>query len=346
MMELLSCMFIFCKWAILIVLLAVGVSNVYLGDVDVSISATNMAFVTVGVFLFSYVFTYLFFNDSKPLLKRGIRAAIFVFFIGIIRLVEKYFTITVILASLGVIAFIALAAFLLRRRWNKEERGVLPCLKIAGKAAFNIGMAILFIPAFLGMIQDRDGALEIEDLEPLSRKMLEQHIEQGYDLSRDSELLTKLSWWPALDNETRAQTLVAICEIEKRELGIKGEIPVKVAPLDEGTLGMYYDEEKTIIINVAYLDRDVLECIKTVAHEVYHAHQFETIETLDFENEDVKTSHYYRKAREWKNNVDVGYIPATYSTENYQAQPIERDAREYAEARVEDYISDCTIKCG
>ncbi|MBR5479922.1 MAG: hypothetical protein IKU84_07055 [Clostridia bacterium] len=345
MMEILSWLFICCKWVILTVLLGVGVAGTYFDDIDFGISTVNMAFTIVGVMLVSYLFTYLFFGDERPLIKRGIRSVIFVFFIALLRFAERYFTIAAILVGLTLILFIALAAYLIHRRWEQDELGVLRCLKIAGKAAFNLGMVILIIPAFMGLVQDRQGAVDIEDLEPLSRKMLEQHMEQGYDLSMDSELLKALSFWPALDNETRIQTLIAMCEIEKQELGIKGKIPVKVAPLDEHTLGMYYDEEKTIIINVAHLDRNVKECIETVAHEVYHAHQFETMERLDFENEDVKTSHYYRKAREWKKNIEVGYIPALYSTENYKAQPIERDAREYAAARVEEYTNAAIVRC-
>ena len=339
MMEIFSCMFIVLKWVILGVFIAIGCSDMYFSDISFGMDATQVADLIVGVMLFSYVFTYLFFREERPIIKRGIRAAFFVFTVGLIRLAEGYFTLTAALLAIAVIIFAALVAYLIRRRLNEDKIGVLRCLKIAGKAAFNIGMVILFIPSFIGLICDRESAFSFEDLVPLSEEMLQQHMEQGYDISKDTELQEMLSSWSDLSNEERAQTIAAVCEIEKRELGIKGEVPLKIAPLDESVLGMYDEEEKAVTINVARLDRDVKECIETVAHEMYHAHQFEVMENLDFEDEDVKKSHYYRKAREWKKNVEVGYIPAVYSTENYKAQPIERDAREYAKARVEEYFN-------
>lgn len=94
-------------------------------------------------------------------------------------------------------------------------------------------------------------------------------------------------------------------------------------------------------INYGHLSSgDVSDILRTIMHEMHHAFVYYTLSTLNFESDEVKNSYYYQKAREWKEN-SKNYIHSSVSFDEYMNQPIEADARAYAEERAavyKDYI--------
>lgn len=71
---------------------------------------------------------------------------------------------------------------------------------------------------------------------------------------------------------------------------------------------------------------------------MHHAFVHYTVDSIDYKSELVQENYYYKQAREWKENTE-NYISSSTSFEEYQKQPIEADARAYAEERVEFYMT-------
>lgn len=99
------------------------------------------------------------------------------------------------------------------------------------------------------------------------------------------------------------------------------------------TCGYYIDSSKEIFINYKYLNEGELkDVLQTILHEMHHAFVHYTVENIDYESELVQDNYYYKQAREWKENTE-NYISSNINFDEYQNQPIEADARAYAEER-------------
>ena len=70
---------------------------------------------------------------------------------------------------------------------------------------------------------------------------------------------------------------------------------------------------------------------------MHHAFVHYTVENIDYDSELVQENYYYKQAREWKENTE-NYISSNTNYDEYRNQPIEADARDYAEERVEYYL--------
>lgn len=146
--------------------------------------------------------------------------------------------------------------------------------------------------------------------------------------------------WDELNVAEKERVIRSIALIEKIELGISNDVEITVSTekMSDYTCGYYIDSSKEIFINYKYLNEGELEeVLQTILHEMHHAFVHYTIENIDYESELVKDNYYYKQAREWKENVD-NYISSDSDFDEYQNQPIEADARAYAEERVAFYL--------
>ena len=136
-----------------------------------------------------------------------------------------------------------------------------------------------------------------------------------------------------LKNASNKERLDMIEDFAKTLVNLYGlDVEVDIILGEEG-LGGYHDGRKNKIVfnitglmnteseNFAYFARFAVE---TVIHELRHAVQYKSINELGFWDVDEKTR------MEWKNDLD-NYIPPEVDFRGYALQPIEVDARTFAD---------------
>jgi hypothetical protein len=140
--------------------------------------------------------------------------------------------------------------------------------------------------------------------------------------------------WRAFNTRIHpAQSKPTFLHLETTYLGVNA-LKIESVKLDENVLGICVSQNgipKSILIDYEHiLKASPGECIDTVCHEAFHAYEHSVVNSLDFEDEAVKTSLFYEPARAWRNSFE------NYSTEDfeiYRAQRVERDANTYAKSR-------------
>lgn len=146
--------------------------------------------------------------------------------------------------------------------------------------------------------------------------------------------------WDKLNVAEKERVIRSIALIEKEELGICNDVEITVSTekMSDYTCGYYIDSSKEIFINYKYLNEgEVEDVLQTILHEMHHAFVHYTVENIDYESELVRNNYYYKQAREWKENTE-NYISSSLNYDEYRNQPIEADARAYAEERVAFYL--------
>lgn len=162
----------------------------------------------------------------------------------------------------------------------------------------------------------------------------EEEVFEKYD-----SIIAELTLWDDLNTDERVTILNKVVLIEKENLGIEAtEIVVINDKLGEYTCGYYSDKEKQIYLNISQISGEGLQDnLRTVCHEVFHAYEHYVVENIDFDSNMVKSNYYFMNARKWKDNINK-YVPGIVDYDMYSEQPLEADARQYAEERVNAYI--------
>ena len=134
----------------------------------------------------------------------------------------------------------------------------------------------------------------------------------------------KLDYFQSLENYMAMESNRESCKVNGRFL-YTGEEGI--------VLGAYNPETREIDINVSQFDSYALygqepsRLTQTCLHEGRHAWQHQVAEGM-VDYPDQKT------AEEWKHNLEEGnYISYKRNPKAYYQQPVERDAREFAESR-------------
>lgn len=201
---------------------------------------------------------------------------------------------------------------------------------------------VLLVPSFIGI-----------DKEYFSSSMTSDEWEEfvasfktDYGGKADKDLFNKydtvideLKLWDKSSTDERITLLNKVVLIEKENLGIEAvDIVVINDKLDEYTCGYYSDEKKQICLSISQISGEGLQDnLRTVCHEVFHAYEHYVVETIDFDSEMVQNNYYFENAREWRDNINK-YVPAIVDYDMYSAQPLEADARQYADDRVAAYM--------
>lgn len=103
---------------------------------------------------------------------------------------------------------------------------------------------------------------------------------------------------------------------------------------DDRSCGFYNHNNKVIALNMVYLATDseklLTILVNTIIHECKHARQLEAVEGADF-------GYSQRQIAEWKRNFD-DYISPRESDEGYFKQPVEFDARGFADSVIDENV--------
>lgn len=232
---------------------------------------------------------------------------------------------------------------------NKEKRKITPKLKkwCRNRSHSLIAYVLCFVliaPAGIGVYEEYyKYSLSSEEwaafVEWFSEDSEEVEKEEKETIPHEDKISDLLKW-EELNVAEKERVIRSIALIEKEELGISNgvEITVSTEKMSEYTCGYYVDSSKEIFINYKYLNEGKLEnVLQTILHEMHHAFVHYTVENIDYESELVQDNYYYKQAREWKENTE-NYISSNINYDEYRNQPIEADARAYAEERVEYYL--------
>ncbi len=321
--------------------------DLYFADFDLS-------FGYVGSFLVAILvcFGMQLFINRNPMLnntKSGIVAGtILTIEIILFLLFAQYH---LFITSVIVVAILFFSYWLTKKiiSVNKEKRRITPKLRRWCKHRSNslvayILSAILLIPAGIGYYEEYDkyslSAEEWAVFVEWFNEDSEEVEEKEKEVIPHEEKIADLLKWDELNVAEKERVIRSIALIEKEELGISNDVEITVSTekMSDYTCGYYVDSSKEIFINYKYLNEGKLEdVLQTILHEMHHAFVHYTVENIDYESELVQDNYYYKQAREWKENTE-NYISSNTNYDEYRNQPIEADARAYAEERVKYYL--------
>lgn len=160
---------------------------------------------------------------------------------------------------------------------------------------------------------------------------VEEMYESDNMYEKNSELWGYLQEknWNRLSIQERITVTQELVDFESDVLGIP-TIPVTSAMIGTATLGAYDNESNQIWINTEHLAySSVNECIQTICHEVYHSFQYYLVTTLDWNNPALQTA-YFDELHSWLLNQGDYKSAWIYGFDEYENQPLEVAAREYA----------------
>ena len=335
------------------ILLAFGIIIAFKGY-DLYFADFDLSFGFVGSFLIAVFicFGMQLFINTNPMLKNSksgiVAGTILTIEIMLFLLFAQYH---LFIASLIVFAIIVFTCWLAGKIicFNKEKRKMTPKLKkwCRNRAFSLVTYVLCFIlitPAAIGVYEEYyKYSLSSEEWAAFVEWFNEGGEEQKEEIDTipHEDKIAGLFKWDELNISEKERVIRSIALIEKEELGIGNdvEITVDTEKMSNYTCGYYVDSSKQVFINYKYLNEGNLEdVLQTIIHEMHHAFVYYTLESIDYESELVKVNFYYKQAREWKDNAEH-YISSDTNYGEYRNQPIEADARAYAEDRVGYYLN-------
>lgn len=148
--------------------------------------------------------------------------------------------------------------------------------------------------------------------------------------NRELWLCFKEEMWKKWSVTEKITIMQRFVDFETEKLGISS-IPITADMIGEYTLGAYSNETNEMWINTEYLARSsASECIQTVCHETYHSYQYYLVSVLDWNNPALQTA-YFEELHSWLLNQENYKSAWLYGFDEYENQPLEVSAREYAE---------------
>lgn len=333
-------------------LLAFGIIIAYEGY-DLYFANFDLSFGFVGSFLVAILvcFGMQLFININPMLKNtksGIVAGtVLTIEIMLFLLFAQYH---LFITSMIIVAVLFFSSWLTQKIIcvNKEKRKITPKLKKWCRNRSHSLIAyvlclVLIAPAGIGVYEEYyKYSLSSEDWATFVKWFNEDSEEQKEekDTIPHKDKIVDLLIWDELNVSEKERVIRSIALIEKEELGISNDVEITVSTekMSDYTCGYYINSSKEISINYKYLNEGNIEdVLQTIIHEMHHAFVHYTVESIDYESELVQDNYYFIQAREWKENTE-NYISSSTNYDEYRNQPIEKDARAYAEERVKYYL--------
>jgi hypothetical protein len=151
-------------------------------------------------------------------------------------------------------------------------------------------------------------------------------------------LLTKLDeidglkprWWSVLDLADRVEILQSAHNVIATIYGFDPS-PVQAVKLPQNERGNFSRATEIIQINIKLVaGSDEIEPLKTLMHESRHAYQWHLVKHV-LRGFGWHSDREWTLAQEWSDNVADYKNPERYGIQEYLDQPIEVDARSFAE---------------
>ena len=162
-------------------------------------------------------------------------------------------------------------------------------------------------------------------------------IETNGDVYQDNQTLWccfEDGTWKRYSIQEKITVMQQLADFETEMLGIPS-VTITADLIGAYTLGAYSDETNEILINTKHLDGSPAEeCIDTVCHEVRHSMQYQIVSSIDWDNPIFQTP-YFDELRSWLQNQENYKNAWLNGFEEYENQPLEVDARDYAARETE-----------
>lgn len=321
--------------------------DLYFADFDLSLGYVGSFLVAILV-----CFVMQLFINRNPMLnntKAGIVAGtILTIELLLFLLFAQYH---LLITGVFVVATILFSSWLTEKIIciNKEKRRITKrlkkwCINRSRSLLTYVLCIVLMLPAGIGFYEEYyKYSLSSEEwtafVEWFNEDSEEVKKEEKVVIPHEDKIADLLKW-DKLNVAEKERVIRSIALIEKEVLGISNDVEITVSTekMSDYTCGYYIDSSKEIFINYKYLNEGELEdVLQTILHEMHHAFVHYTVENIDYESKLVQDNYYYKQAREWKENT-VNYIFSSSNYDEYRNQPIEADARAYAEERAEYYL--------
>lgn len=186
---------------------------------------------------------------------------------------------------------------------------------------------LLAVPTCLGMWSSRNCPSELRQTQTPATAQAHS-TEFLFGFAEDA--------WSAASLDEKAARAEQLVSYELAMLGVPADgMEVSFKELDEDRLGYYSAASQQIVLDRTELqDGSVWEVIDTIAHETFHAQQAYVVTDIDWDDAATQAA-YYDQARRWLRNYQTGYISGEEDLLGYYCQPLEADARAYAEEETE-----------
>lgn len=229
---------------------------------------------------------------------------------------------------------------------SEDERKKNRQLNRAYRATACLFLCLMIIPTGLSVFKYRMLSSEEEfsiRITEISGEGLLEEIEAVNDkqriYSKHSGLYQDLTNWNDLDTETRTHALAEVVEMECAIHGIRPDVTVKISETEQGTLGYFNHEDRTIVISASLMhDATPDRALNTTLHEFYHFFQRSVCELVEKSvgwDSPLAAIEILDEARQWKANFDLYLNLDNAGFEAYEAQPVEVSARAFAEQEQE-----------
>ncbi len=161
-------------------------------------------------------------------------------------------------------------------------------------------------------------------------------IEQISSRMEDIEGL-EFNEWKELAFEDRVNVLQKL-EDNIADIAHRPSCQIFVQDMPEGQMGYFDPESKTITVNSKYIQSndfsDYKENLDTIVHEGRHAYQNYNVTEREIHSRSGEVTNWKRNENEW------GYQCAElFGFEAYEMQPVEADARAFAEDVLKKYLN-------
>ena len=244
----------------------------------------------------------------------------------------------IVVAGLPSLAF---GLWNLFRRVKRRGRrlGLVLCRRlvwsvIVAQTCFVLAFSVLMIYPFRRNI--------LQDVVIAPRKVVERaptlkDAIEGHEDAILSYFATETAW-EKLDLKGRLAVLQELVEVECAYLGLPEMLLVEPEDLDVGLLACYEDLDREIVISKSHLmEGGFYEVIDSIFHEVYHSYQARLTDAYFQVDDASKNLRMFRNAAVYadENEHYVSTENGTY--EEYYAQLLESEARDYAKRSVMAY---------
>ncbi|MDO4485555.1 MAG: hypothetical protein Q4C46_03065 [Bacillota bacterium] len=143
--------------------------------------------------------------------------------------------------------------------------------------------------------------------------------------------------WKNLNTKERLEVLQTIANIESNYLGLSHELNVCAEVLGENLVGRYDEQRHRIEININFLkNENPEELLGTICHEAYHSYEYQMIYVYDSIDEKERELMIFRDVPDYIEEFS-SYTHGEVDFEDYEAQTVEVNAREYAKIAMQEY---------
>lgn len=260
---------------------------------------------------------------------------------------QWHFVWACIILGIALLATIGISALLLADEKGEElTDAAFKQTTMACKRFFVLAACVLWlVPSLVSVI-----IYEMEDPKYVAEQECLEELLSAYNSENNAGKINELpeevaalfacfqtDVWRQYSLQERITVLQELVDYEAKKLGMP-TVEITAEVLGISLLGQQGGADGGISVDIHHLlDSPVEAVLNTCLHETYHAYQDFLVESIDW-GERYTNSVYFQEVRSWRDNYG-NYVRGNTNFEAYEAQPLEKAAREYAKKEKEYILS-------